>query len=353
MALTPHTVVPDDAASTASTVTPAEGRDATTYAGYLMVGHSDETHEIHAMLSEGTDPTRWTALNDGRGIVTSTMGEKGIRDPHLVRAPDGTYYLLGTDLDIRRTERPGIQGDFWDWLGRHGSRSINVWESTDLVTWSPQRQVEISPPTAGMAWAPKTVWDDAADAFLLIWSARMYAADDVDHERDGVHRLLACHTRDFRTFTEPVDWGHPTRSTIDALVIAVDAAGNAVAPSRPPAVGQVSYLRFVKDEAAGVVFAERSANLHATDWEPVSGSVTAGTDTGIVEGPLAFQSFTDGEWYLWVDEYTGADRGYLPFHAASPGVERWDPVQGHLFPGKVKHGTVIPLTAAEYARLGG
>lgn len=340
MALPPHTTMPD-----AGTSVP--------YAGYLMVGHSDDTHQIHAMLSEGTDPTRWTALNDGDGIVTSTMGERGIRDPHLVRSPDGIYYLLGTDLDIRRTERPGLQGSFWDWLGRHGSRKINVWESTDLVTWSPQRQVEISPPTAGMAWAPKTVWDAAAEAFLLIWSARVYADDDAAHEREGLHRLLACHTRDFRSFTDPVDWGHPTLSTIDALVIAVDDAGTAVAPGATPAHGQVSYVRFIKDEAAGIVFAERSSDLHATDWEPVSASVTAGTETGIVEGPLAFQSFTDGQWYLWVDEYTGADRGYVPFRAPSLDVEAWEPVAGHSFPGKVKHGTVIPLSATEYARLRG
>ena len=340
MTLPPHAAVP------ATPTTPT-----TPYAGYLMVGHSDETHQIHAMLSEGSDPTRWTALNDGHGIVTSTMGEEGIRDPHLVCSPDGTYYLLGTDLDIRRTERPGMQGNFWDWLGRHGSRSINIWESTDLVTWSPQRQVEVSPPTAGMAWAPTAVWDAAAEAFLVIWSARIYAGDDPAHEREGVHRLLASHTRDFRTFTDPVDWGHPTRSTIDALVVAVDGAGTAVAPGTAPAVGELSYLRFIKDEAAGIVFAERSGDLHAASWEPVSASVTAGTETGIVEGPLAFQSFTDGAWHLWVDEYTGADRGYVPFRAASPGVERWEPVHDYSFPGKVKHGTVIPLSEEEYARL--
>lgn len=345
MTLTSPTPLPDDAARPASTT--AE------YAGYVMVAHSDETHQIHAMLSDGADPTRWTPLNGGDGIVTSTMGERGIRDPHLVRSPDGTFYLLGTDLDIRRTERPGLHGSFWDWLGRHGSRTINVWESTDLVTWGPQRQVEISPPAAGMAWAPKTVWDAAAEAFLLIWSARMYAPDDLGHDREGSHRLLACHTRDFRTFAEPVDWGHPTRSTIDALVIAVDDAGNAVAPGAAPAHGEISYVRYIKDEAAGIVFAERSRDLHARTWEPVSASVTAGTETGIVEGPLAFQSFTDGEWYLWVDEYTGADRGYVPFHAPRPDAEHWTPVAGHSFPGKVKHGTVLPVTAEEYARLRG
>lgn len=321
-----------------TTPTPASGTGAApAWAGYVMVHHDDATHEVHAMLSDGDDPTTWRALDGGAGILASTLGEQGLRDPHLLRSADGSrFYLLATDLDIRVTERPGVTGSFWDWLGRHGSRSINVWESTDLMTWGPQRQVEVSPPSAGMAWAPKAVWDPAAEAFLVLWSARLYADDDPEHTGSGHHRLLGAHTRDFVTFTEAVDHGHPTRSVIDALVTADPDGG---------------YVRFVKDEAAGLVFSERSTDLHADVWEPVSGSVTTGTETGIVEGPLVFRSFTDGEWYLWVDDYTGADRGYVPFHASSLTAERWEPVAGYTFPGKIKHGTVLPVTAEEYARL--
>lgn len=316
--------------------TPSAAADGTPdWAGYVMVHHDDATHQVHAMLSDGPDPTTWRALDGGAGILTSTMGEQGLRDPHLLRSADGSrFYLIATDLDIRVTERPGVTGSFWDWLGRHGSRSINVWESADLMTWGPQRQVEVSPPSAGMAWAPKSVWDPAAEAYLVLWSARVYADDDARHEGVGEHRMLGAHTTDFVTFTEPRDHGHPTRSVIDALVV-------------PDGDG---WVRFVKDESLGLVFSERSDDLHAPAWEAVSDSVTAGTETGIVEGPLVFRSFTDGAWYLWVDEYTGADRGYVPFRAPSLTAERWEPV-GHTFPGKVKHGTVLPVTAVEHARL--
>lgn len=345
--MTENATTPDDVSSSATSS--ADARDATapagpgtgapgteTWAGYVMVHHDDATHQVHAMLSDGDDPTTWRALDGGAGILTSTLGEGGLRDPHLVRSADGSrFYLLATDLDIRVTERPGLTGSFWDWIGRHGSRSINVWESADLMTWGPQRQVELSPPTAGMAWAPKTVWDEATESFLVLWSARVYADDDPQHTGPGEHRLLGARTADFVTFTEAVDHGHPTRSVIDALVV-------------PDGDG---YVRFVKDEAAGIVFSERSDDLDAPVWEQVSESVTAGTETGIVEGPLAFRSFTDGEWYLWVDEYTGPDRGYVPFHASSLTVERWEPVEGYVFPGKIKHGTVLPVTAAEYAQL--
>ena len=323
-----------------TTPTPSSGTGAAPdWAGYVMVHHDDATHEVHAMLSDGDDPTTWRALDGGAGILASTMGEQGLRDPHLLRSADGsTFYLLATDLDIRVTERPGVTGSFWDWLGRHGSRSINVWESSDLMTWGPQRQVEVSPPSAGMAWAPKAVWDPEAEAFLVLWSARLYSDDDPEHTGSGHHRLLGAHTTDFVTFTEAVDHGHPTRSVIDALVV-------------PDPDSDGGYVRFVKDEAAGLVFSERSTDLHAEVWDPVSDSVTTGTEVGIVEGPLAFRSFTDGEWYLWVDEYTGADRGYVPFHASSLTAERWEPVEGYTFPGKIKHGTVLPVTAQEYARL--
>lgn len=42
----------------------------------------------------------------------------------------------------------------WDRHQRWGSRSIVVWESTDLVSWGQGRLVEVAPPEAGNTWAP-------------------------------------------------------------------------------------------------------------------------------------------------------------------------------------------------------
>ena len=73
-------------------------------------------------------------------MLTSTKGTQGLRDPFLIRSPEGDrFFLIATDLSI------GRDGD-WDRAQRQGSLYLEVWESTDLVNWSEQRHVKISRP---------------------------------------------------------------------------------------------------------------------------------------------------------------------------------------------------------------
>src|SRR3712207_7461443 len=52
---------------------------------------------------------------------------------------DGAFHILATDL------RVWGRGELnWDEWRRHGSRSLIVWDSTDLVTWTGPRTVEIA-----------------------------------------------------------------------------------------------------------------------------------------------------------------------------------------------------------------
>jgi hypothetical protein len=77
----------------------------------------------------------------GKPVLTSTLGTKGVRDPFLIRDPSGTkFYLIATDL---RMYGSGLS---WDQASRIGSRSLSIWESPDLRTWSAQRLVQVSPP---------------------------------------------------------------------------------------------------------------------------------------------------------------------------------------------------------------
>ena len=59
---------------------------------YLMVFHKDETHSLYMAVSD--DGYTFTALNDGKPVIAGdTIAlQKGIRDPHIFRGPDGAFY---------------------------------------------------------------------------------------------------------------------------------------------------------------------------------------------------------------------------------------------------------------------
>ncbi len=128
----------------AAQIGPFEG-----YTFAYFTGNSVAGENIYFAASNGNNALSWTELNNGQPTLTSTFGEKGLRDPFLIRSPEGdTFYLIATDLSI------GRDGN-WDRSQRTGSKYLEVWESHDLVTWSAQRHVKVSPDTAGNTWAPR------------------------------------------------------------------------------------------------------------------------------------------------------------------------------------------------------
>src|ERR687893_2427709 len=104
------------------------------YEGYVFAYFTGEGtadgEQIYFAASRGNDPLRWDELNAGRAVLTSTLGDKGVRDPFIIRSHEGDrFFLIATDLKIYGN------GD-WDAAQRRGSKYIEVWESTDLVHWS-------------------------------------------------------------------------------------------------------------------------------------------------------------------------------------------------------------------------
>jgi hypothetical protein len=74
-----------------------------------------------------------------------------------------------------------------------------------------------------------------------------------------------------------------------------------------------------------------------------SGSIDRG------EGPTVFKSNTEKKWYLFIDEY--GERGYVPFETTDLDSGRWTMSTGYELPAGPRHGTVMPVTRAEYQRL--
>ncbi|MGW3117663.1 family 43 glycosylhydrolase [Streptomyces sp. NPDC001107] len=287
--------------------------------------------QIYNALSKGNDPLHWRELNDGRPVLTSTLGEKGLRDPFIIRSPEGDkFYQIATDLRIYGN------GD-WDAAQRTGSKSIMIWESTDLVHWTDQRLVKISPDSAGNTWAPEAFYDAKRGEYVVFWASKLY--DNAEHSGDTYNRMMYATTRDFYTFSEPKVWIDRGYSVIDSTMIQHDG----------------TYYRLSKDERNNTsstpnskfIFEEKSDSILGS-WDPVAEGIGKGAMSA-AEGPLVFKSNTEDKWYAFLDEFGG--RGYIPFETTDLASGKWTPSTGYDLPARPRHGTVLPVTQAEYDRL--
>ncbi|MBB5827039.1 family 43 glycosylhydrolase [Micromonospora carbonacea] len=315
--------------------------EAAPYAGYAFsyfTGNSIAGEKIYFAASQGNNALRWTEVNGGQPKLESTFGTLGLRDPFLIRSPEGDrFFLIATDLSIGRNGN-------WDVAQRQGSRYLEVWESTDLVNWSEQRHVLVSPPAAGNTWAPEAYWDAARGEYLVFWASKLYAENDPNHTGNTYNRMLAATTRDFVTFSQPTIWQDPGDSRIDSTVI---REGD-------------TYYRFTKDEGGGGtgcsdIIQEKSPSLTAVDlpgkpsWAVLDSCIGRDAGTSAVEGPTVFKAnpgdTSGSKYYLFVDEYGG--RGYIPLGADDLEHPDWKVPASYDLPASPRHGTVIPVTKKE------
>ena len=308
------------------------------YAFAYFTGNSIEGEKIHLAASNGNNALQWTELNGGRPVLTSTKGSKGLRDPFLIRSQEGNkFFLIATDLSIG-------SGTSWSNAVKFGSRYLEVWESNDLITWSEQRHVLVSPAEAGNTWAPEAYYDTSLGAYVVFWASSLYASNDPNRTGATYHRMLYVTTQDFKTFSATKVWQDAGMSRIDSTVI---KAGSV-------------YHRFTKDEGAGGtgcsdIIQETSNSLTSTlsSWKVIDSCIGKKAGTSAVEGPTVFKSnpgdVNGDKYYLFVDEYTG--RGYIPLATADINKPAWKVASSYSLPKSPRHGTVIPITAAELAAL--
>ena len=309
------------------------------YAAYLMTYFTGEDtvdgERIRMALSRGNDALHWQELNGGDPVLTSGLGTGGLRDPFVVRSPEGdTFHLIATDLRMY-----GNHGG-WDEAQRTGSRSVMVWESDDLVHWGDQRMAEVAPPAAGNAWAPEACYDEGLGAYVVFWASKVYPDHDPEHAGSTHNRMMYATTRDFRTFGEPAVWHDPGYSVIDSTVIRHDGR----------------FYRFTKDErnpasdtpGSKFITAETSPELTSASYTFLADGIGRGA-IARGEGPAVFASGTEPKWYLFIDEFGG--RGYVPFESTDLDSGRWTMCTGHALPAGARHGSVLPVTRQEYERL--
>ena len=299
---------------------------ASTVDGFLFVTFKGESaplgEQIYFALSK--DGRTWQALNKADPVLVSEQGEKGVRDPYLVRARDGkTFYLIATDLSIY------LNRD-WKRAAQGGSHSIVIWESRDLVKWSEPRLVKIAPDDAGCTWAPEAIYDEETGDYLVYW------ASTTKRDEFAKFRIWGARTKDFRTFGEPFVYIEKPTAIIDTTIVRDGGR----------------YYRFTKDEKEKGITFETSEKLTGT-WSEVPHFSLANL-VGY-EGPQCYliEPACEGKpptWGLILDQYS-KKAGYQPFVSHDLAGGQFTAGSGFTFPFRFRHGSVLPLSTEEYTRL--
>ena len=207
--------------------------------------------------------------------------------------------------------------------------------------------VKVAAEGAGCTWAPEAFYDETTGEYIVFWSSKIPASQNVENN-DYTHRVYYAKTRDFYTFTEPEVWielhseSGETLSVIDATVIKV---GN-------------TYYRFTKNEAAkphreGLPSGGKYTMLETSDsllgqWTEIESGIN---QISGVEGATAFRLNGEQKWCLLLDDFGGG--GYFPLltdDIGSGAFTRLDSSE-YSFPGTMRHGSVLPVTADEYGAI--
>ena len=322
-----------------------------------------------------------STTNSLKPVLTSSIGERGVRDPYICRSPEGdTFYLIATDLSVYT--RGGWNNNA-NQATKTGSHSIVIWESHDLVNWTEERQIEVARADADMAWAPEMIYCEETGEYLIFFSSTILddPANGVNAKilrRDSVYYTT---TRDFVHFGETkqfipnIKYQDDITSRNESDQYAENNDFRKVIDGSVMKIGDY-YYSACKDggnnEDGGGIRIQRTDNLYDGEWEFVQNLADAGfqaqgrkADNKCLEGPeWFFYNKADRkdedvpEIGLMADFYANTSVGYIPWSTTD--VEDINNENGSwriLESGADKdfswdsqtkrHGTILRITADE------
>lgn len=310
-------------------------------AAYLMVFHRDDTHSLYMAMSR--DGYHFTALNNAHPIVAgdTIANQKGIRDPHIYRGPDGAFYLAMTDLHIfaqkegKRTTEWERDGKTYGWGNNKGLVLMKSW---DLIHWSHKivNITDLSPEFAeiGCAWAPETIYDEKEGKLMIYYTMRF------KNQRNRLYYVYV--NDDFNKLeSEPkLLFEYPDKKTtaIDGDICYAQGKYHLfyVAHEGTPGIKQA-----VSDKING----DFQFNPRWIDEEPKA-----------CEAPMVWKRIGEDKWVLMYDNY-GLNKHNFGFEETSDFVnfkqlKHFN--EGIMFStnfDQPKHGAVVHLTDSEARKL--
>lgn len=290
------------------------------FAGYLFAYFTGNRISQEAIcFAVSTDGRTFRALNGNRPVLDSKKisSTGGVRDPHILRGEDGrTFYMVATDM---------VSANGWD-----SNRAMVLLRSDDLVNWSSsvvnmQKRFE-GQENLKRVWAPQTIYDAEAGKYMIYWSMKY---------GDGPDVIYYAYANDAFTDIEgeprPLFVPADRLPCIDGDIVHADGV----------------YHLFYKTEGHGngiKVATTRSLTSGRWDEQPDYKQQTAEA----VEGAGTFKLIGQDRYILMYDVYIKGGYQFTETDDLRTFRVIDDAVDMDFHP---RHGTVIPVTAAELRRL--
>ena len=246
------------------------------------------------------DGIRWDSIQ-GVFLRPEVGQQKVMRDPSVVKGPDGTFHLVWTS----------------SW---RGDRGFGYSSSKDLIHWTPQRLISTGMDESTVnTWAPELFYDDVKKQYLIVWASCVPGKfPDYQEDHKNNHRLYYMTTKDFKQFSKAQLFYDPGFSAIDATLVKR---------------GAKDYVMVVKDNSRPmrnikVAFAQSPYGPWSQASEPFTESFTEGPSTAKV-----------GDWwYIYYDSYRHKIYGS---HRTKDFKTFQNQTGSVSFPVGHKHGTVF------------
>ncbi len=256
-------------------------------------------------LAYSIDGYNWKELNQGKSVLSPTIGSKLLRDPSIVKGQDGRYHMVYT----------------CGWYDKgFGYASTN-----DLIHWSEQKYIPVMEhePGAKNVWAPEIFYESSNETYYIVWSTTIpgkFPETDASSEDGNNHRMYYTTTKDFKTFSDATLFYDKGFNVIDGFIFKF----------------QGKYNLFLKDETLNpaqknirIATADKPEGPYTYPSNPITGDYW-------VEGPTVFEK--GDSVFVYFDKYRDGKYGAI----RSIDFENWEDISNKItLPQGIRHGSIF------------
>lgn len=296
--------------------TDSRPKDEVAYLFAYFTGNSVEEEAIRFGVS--LDGYHYYALNGNKPVIDSKKisSTGGVRDPHIMRGPDGGYRMVVTDM----TSSKG-----WD-----SNRAMVLLKSADLVNWT-SAVVNIQKLYPGnedlkRVWAPQTVYDKEANKYMVYFSMQHGNGPDVIYYAYANASFTGLESAP-KVLFKPKSG----RACIDGDIVEKDG---------------VYHLFYKTEGGTNGIKVATTKSLTSGIWAEKDDYLQQTTES--VEGAGVFKLNNSDTFILMYDVYM---KGKYQF-TKSTDLEHFSLIDSEIsMDFSPRHGTVMPISRTELKRL--
>jgi len=269
-------------------------------------------------LAYSHDGYSWKSLKSDSSFLKPTAGkDKLMRDPCIVRGPDGKFHMV--------------------WTVSWNEQGLGYAWSDDLLHWSEQKYIPVmdQEDSARNCWAPEIFYDAEDKQYMIYWATTIpgrFPPSENSGDEKYNHRLYYTITKDFKTFSK-------TKLLYDHGFNVIDATIQK---------NGKQYLMFLKDETRNppqknlrVATSKNLTSKYSTPSAAITGNYWA-------EGPTVLK--LGEKWIVYFDKYTLHTYGAV----VSTDLLHWTDISNQIsFPKGARHGTAFVISKKEFNNLPG